>query len=430
MNREIFEAAKRVYLYAFPLVISELTHFGSNDTGFHHFRTFPTDEDTRIVRMNCDTLYSLAFTQLKKTPYRLHIPDTGDHYFLLPIMDAYTEIAALLSSVARRGNGGSGDYLLICEGQKVPGGYHGYQVIWLKDDLNSLPLRIETRGREDYEYVHQLQDNFTLEPLYPEKLSDVPKIEQSAAEYIQKVSAKEFFSLFAYLSAVNPIHDMAVLSDFEKLGYEPETHLFSYSALPEYMQAEMEAAAEEGFREIDHFQRAPEDIAVQNGWVTELKNVGSYGENYLTRAAVAYHGWGANLPEDSIYSSTERDFTGEPLQSGASYVLHFAPDGYPRAAIFWSLTLYGLPSQYLAKNMAGRHTINTYDLMSGRVCKNEDGSLDIYICREEPDGGKERQNWLPAPLKEERFSLTIRNYVPDAETLAGKWEPPVLRRIA
>ena len=61
--------------------------------------------------------------------------------------------------------------------------------------------------------------------------------------------------------------------------------------------------------------------------------------------------------------------------------------------------------------------------------KNPDGSLDIYISVEEPEGKLERKNWLPAPTEEEHFTLALRVYTPDELTIQGKWEPPVLERI-
>ena len=40
-----------------------------------------------------------------------------------------------------------------------------------------------------------------------------------------------------------------------------------------------------------------------------------------------------------------------------------------------------------------------------------------------------RKNWLPAPKTEEHFSLALRVYTPDEQTIRGEWEPPVLERI-
>jgi len=97
--------------------------------------------------------------------------------------------------------------------------------------------------------------------------------------------------------------------------------------------------------------------------------------------------------------------------------------------VFWSITLYGEPSKYLVPNPIGRFKINTYDLQDGSVEKNPDGSLDIFIFADEPEEELARKNWLPAPKTEEHFSLALRVYTPDEQTIRGEWEPPVLERI-
>ena len=65
------EQAKALYLYGFPLVVTEATHWGSDDKGFHHLRTFPTDKVNKIVKLNNDTLYSLSLIHISE-PTRRH----------------------------------------------------------------------------------------------------------------------------------------------------------------------------------------------------------------------------------------------------------------------------------------------------------------------------------------------------------------------
>ena len=78
-------------------------------------------------------------------------------------------------------------------------------------------------------------------------------------------------------------------------------------------------------------------------------------------------------------------------------------------------------------NPIDRFSVNTYDVESGRIKQNPDGSLDIFISAAAPDG--ETANWLPAPQEEEHFSLAIRIYWPDEQTIGGNWDPPALERI-
>ncbi len=89
---DLAKAAEELYLYGFPLIVTEATHRGSDDKGLVHLREFPTEKITKVVKMNMDTLYSLGWTQLRNTPYVAHIPVITERYYLFPIMDAYTNV--------------------------------------------------------------------------------------------------------------------------------------------------------------------------------------------------------------------------------------------------------------------------------------------------------------------------------------------------
>lgn len=219
------EQAKALYLYGFPLVVTEATHWGSDDKGFHHLRTFPTDKVNKIVKLNNDTLYSTAWTQLVQTPYLVHIPKITERYYLFPILDAYTNVVESIGT--RTPDRAEGDYILLYQDTPVPAGYESYRVIRLQDSLNAVLLRIETRGKADYPVVNRIQDSITIRPLYPERVRPVRQApEISPAAYIETVSPKEFFTLFAALSVENPIRNEAYVQIFEQFGYDRVTGTF------------------------------------------------------------------------------------------------------------------------------------------------------------------------------------------------------------
>jgi hypothetical protein len=60
------------------------------------------------------------------------------------------------------------------------------------------------------------------------------------------------------------------------------------------------------------------------------------------------------------------------------------------------------------------------------LSRSADGSLEIYIQREAPSGGRET-NWLPTPAG--RFSMTLRAYLPKQELLEHRYAPPSLTRL-
>ena len=52
---DLIKAAEELYLYGFPLIVTEATHRGSDDKGFVHLREFPTEKsaghssETRLI---------------------------------------------------------------------------------------------------------------------------------------------------------------------------------------------------------------------------------------------------------------------------------------------------------------------------------------------------------------------------------------------
>lgn len=425
---DLAKKAEKVFIYGFSLVVTELTHRGSDDRGFDHLRKFPDSSEERVVKLNRDTLYSFGFTQLKNSPYFVHIPEIKDRYYLFPVMDAYTNVVQSIGT--RTPEKSSGDYLLLLEGQEAPKEYSDARKLYFKDSLNSILLRIETRGEKDYEYVNRLQDEFVFKPVYPEKIESVPKASGSPASVVSQMDAEAFFTLLADLIRYNPVRDQVIHDYAVELGlYSFDRNPGNFwSSLPEDVHKALSAGLERGFVLIND-DRIKREVLVQNQWFAKLKDIGVYNDNYLARASTALKGWGANIPEDSFYNSAYSDINGNPFSSSEKYKIHFEKDGFPHAAVFWSLTLYGLPDNYLAENIINRFVINTYDVQDGKVELSPDGSLDIFISRNEPEDPHEKKNWLPAPEFRDSFSLALRNYYPDEFTLEGKWMPPVVTRL-
>ncbi|MEE8717319.1 MAG: DUF1214 domain-containing protein [Coriobacteriales bacterium] len=420
------ERARRVYVFGLPLVVTYVTSLVGGYRGLCHRREFPDDTQHQVVRMNMDTLYSVGFTQLAATPYAAHLPRVDDRYWLFPIMDAYTEVVESIGT--RTPLRAEGDYLLLYRDDPVPSGYEGHRVIRLANSLNSVLLRIETRGRQDYAYVNGLQDRFSLAPLHPERLGPVPAAGEPPARFVERVGPREFLGLLAGLVRDNPISDGRVLADFVDLGLG-EDFSFDFDALDDDVARGVSDGLSLGLAQVR--SAASTDAGrrgvTRRGWTTILSGVGRYGDDYLRRAATAYGGWGANIPEDSVYVTTRTDVDGDPLDSSRAYRLHIDAGGFPHASHFWSVTLYD--PLYPTPNPIGRYGVNSFDVEAGRVGLGPDGSLDLYLSRDAPRDEAELRNWLPTPARGAEFMLALRIYSPDELTLAGEWDPPVVERV-
>ncbi|MBN9623152.1 MAG: DUF1214 domain-containing protein, partial [Actinobacteria bacterium] len=151
-----------------------------------------------------------------------------------------------------------------------------------------------------------------------------------------------------------------------------------------------------------------------------VEGIGVYGNGYLKRALVAEMGLGANPPEDAVYPLLLADADGKPIDGDNDYVVHFEPDALPPVAAFWSITMYDAEGFQVA-NELDRFAIGDRDPLA----YNDDGSLDIYVQRENP-GPERESNWLPAGPGPS--GITMRLYAPARPVLSGTWAPPPVRR--
>ena len=104
-DREVRDIAVEAYVYGYPLVLMEVTRRvmtnvaepterGAPINQFYHMRAIPDATFTDVVRPNADTLYSTLWFDVEKEPLVISVPDSDGRYYLLPMLDMWTDIFA------------------------------------------------------------------------------------------------------------------------------------------------------------------------------------------------------------------------------------------------------------------------------------------------------------------------------------------------
>jgi hypothetical protein len=375
-----------------------------------------------VVRPNFDTLYSIAWLDLTQGPLLVNTPDTQGRYYLLPMLDMWTDVFAVPGK--RTTGTQAGQYLVVPEGWKgqIPAGVEKIEAptpyLWIIG-------RTQTNGVQDFASVNSVQNGFTVEPLDssaqmpPASITPDPNVDMVTPplDQVNKMPALDYFRYAAELMKLHKPHitDQSLLFRMKKLGLVPGQSFKVSNAL---IQSALEQGVVQGLKKIEgQASRVGEKV---NGWQINRSSLGVYGNDYLTRAFIALAGLGANLPDDAIYPLAVQDADGQPLNGASSYVLHFNKNELPPVDAFWSLTMYD------AQGFAVPNPLNRFALGDRDALRfNADGSLDLYIQRDNP-GGEKESNWLPAP--EGAMGLTLRLYAPRDSALDGSWNPPAILR--
>jgi hypothetical protein len=242
-------------------------------------------------------------------------------------------------------------------------------------------------------------------------------IKTEPPQQVQAMTAEAFFSYATELLKTNPPHasDWSTVARLSRIGIV-RGQVFAPTAT---VRSVLPRAASNALETMQ--TKLPTLARVTNGWQINTDTIGTYGNNYLKRAIVAWTGLGANQPEDAIYPIAMTDADGKQILAENNYVLTFAKDQLPPAGAFWSVTMYD-GDGYPVANELGRFAIGDRDSLKF----NPDGTLDIFIQNESP-GADKQSNWLPAPAKG-KVSITMRIYAPKLQALDGRWNPPPIRR--
>jgi hypothetical protein len=392
---EIRALAASAYTFAYPLVLLDVTRRmdlerraqtglpGANH--FVHAQAFPDDHSRIVIRPNADTLYSTAWLDLSHEPILLHVPDTHGRYYVMQLLDAWTETFDLPGKRTR--GTGAGWYAIVGPGWKGTLPPHVEKIIAPTNTVWLLG-RTQVNGIADYAEVHAIQNGYALMPLslYPNGSSTSAPSEPSETSappvapapgaspganrhepppmQVQRMNASEFFQIVANLLETNPPHprDARLMQQLARVGILPGKVFNADSLGVEGQKAFAEGVktAADALAKLGSQSGVGEKV---NGWSAGFgAATGRYGIRYDARAAVARLGLGALPPEEATYFSCCQTDAAHSLSGEHAYTLHFSAAELPSVQAFWSLTLYG-EDGYFVPNTIHRFAIGDRDAL-------------------------------------------------------------------
>jgi len=429
--------AQEAYIYFYPLITMDVTRkqlinsppgtgIGGPTNTFDNIPTFPTADMRAVVRPNFDTLYSSAWVDLTRGPMVVSAPDTNGRYYLLPMLDMWTDVFA--SPGWRTTGTKAANFLLVPPkwNGKVPAGMTRIDAptpyVWIIG-------RTKTDGPQDYEAVHAIQKGYKLTPLsgWGKPAVAVKQVIDPSVDtktppkrQVDTMEGAKFFAYAAELLKLHPPHDtdQPIIARLKRIGFEAGKS-FDTAKLDATVRKAIDDAPAQAQKLMEW--KTPPMARVANYWSMNTDPMGVYGNYYLKRAIVAQAGLGANVPEDAIYPLNLGDEAGKPLDGANKYAIRFASNELPPVDAFWSITLYD-PEGFQVANSLNRFAVSSWMPFK----RDADGSLTLYFQNESPGADREA-NWLPAPKGP--FNLTMRLYAPKSEALTGLWNPPPVTKV-
>jgi len=438
---EAASAATDAYIYGYPLVTMDMTRkFLTNYTTVQgsrgpmgqiiRLRTYPAVDDHAVTAPNADTLYTTAFFDVSNEPWVFSIPDMGDRYYLMPMLDGWTDVFQV---PGKRTTGGKAQsYAITGPGWSgtLPAGVTEYKsptgIVWILG-------RIYCTGTpDDYAKVHALQDKFSLVPLssYGKPYTPLPgevdnnlDMKTAVRDQVDAMDVNSYFNYLAKLMKTNPpaADDAPLVAKMATIGLVPGQD-FDASKLGAFDKEAIKAVPKLAQLKImEYFKQVGKPV---NGWMFTTKT-GIYGTQYLDRALITAIGLGANRPQDAVYPTGEKDADGNGFDGASKkYVIHMDKGQMPPVDGFWSFTMYD-DKYFFVPNPLNRYTLSSRN----KFVSNPDGSVDLYLQADSPGKAKEA-NWLPAPKA--KFIPMLRLYWPKEtppSIIDGSWIPPAIKQV-
>jgi hypothetical protein len=414
------ELAVAAYVYSYPLVLFDRLRQDQVEVlGAHNQLVARTTTSTPFSHApgapDADTVSAVAFLDLRMGPLVLAVPDGGDRFTRIELLDAYNNVFASLGQRTQ----GNGARQFVIVGPDSSGQASGATTVKAPTSHVLLHGQLAAEGERDVSAAAALVKQWSLTPLSEfsrggRRLAvELPRgvaASDSPVARVEALDAGKYFEQAAQLMQIDrpPPADAPLVKKFPTVGLDWQSGRFAPSKMKSSASAREQALAQ--------IRGAQPALREQGGW-TFAPATGSFGVDYVSRAAAARVAIGGKLAEDELEATTRVDASGQRLQGAHRYAVRFAKR--PPAKAFWSLTLVDDEGR-LVDNV-----LNRYALRGDRLRKDGDGAT-VYV-QHAPPPDEKRANWLPAPKGP--FQLLLRLYAPDGDAVNGSWTPPAVQRV-
>ena len=436
--------AEDAFIYGLPLVMNYavMQEFAvDKDSGqfkapFNQIKNehrVATPEDTAVITPNSDTPYSICWLDLRAEPMVISVPAVEKvRYYAVQLIDGNTYNYGYIGSRATGPD--AGDYLVVGPEWKGEKPAEIKQVFSSTTPFSLALFRTQLFNAADMPGVEKVQAGYKVQPLSTFLKQPAPAAAPKI-DFLPATTAGIKANFYEYLDAalqfvpVTPA-DQEIRTKLTTIGIGPGK-TFNFKDLSLEHKAAVLLGMKEGDNNVDKFLSG--GMKNINGW-----NVGAffgddafYKGDWLMRAGAAKGGLFGNDAVEAMYPYTRVDESGETLDgSKHNYTITFPAGQFPPVNAFWSVTMYDGKSQLLIKNPINRYLINSPMLPT--LKKNDDGSLTLYVQKDNPGADKE-SNWLPAP--NDTIYLVMRLYWPKTESPSilplgdGTWKPPGIKQV-
>jgi len=298
------------YIYGYPLVTFDMmrkqqTNVATPDAEHApmdqmiKMRSYPGIDNHCCAAPNADTLYTEVWLDVSKEPWVLGIPNMGSRYYIVPMLDGWSEVIKVADTYttggkaqayAVTGPGWSGTVPRGVTQVKSPTG-----MVWVLGRIYS------TGTPEDYKAVHALQDKFTVVPLsaYGKPYTPPPgavdpgvDMKTAVRKQVNALDAEAYFDYLAKLMKTNrpTAQDAPIVSRMMKIGLVPGQ---------DFDRAKLDWLDKEVIRLVPKMALLEMGLHLKrqkttNGWLYFTKGVGNFDADYLTRGMANLLGPGWN----------------------------------------------------------------------------------------------------------------------------------------